>query len=117
MPLFCPHSPKSLIPTPTDPNPHPFVLLPRLQIEEQDEGGLTVLKRSTFSLVDLAGSEKWRASLGQAGNAQADVQKEMANIKTSLHVLGTCVSALIEPNRKHIPFRNSVLTRLLQVGE
>ena len=47
--------------------------------------------------------------------AQADLQKEMLNINASLHVLGNCVAALIEPNRKHIPFRDSVLTRLLQV--
>ena len=40
--------------------------------------------------------------------------KETTNINTSLHVLGLCVSALTEPNRKHIPYRNSVLTRLLQ---
>lgn len=46
--------------------------------------------------------------------AQADLQKEMLNINASLHVLGNCVAALIEPNRKHIPFRDSVLTRLLQ---
>lgn len=31
-----------------------------------------------------------------------------------MHVLGTCVAALLEPGRKHIPYRNSVLTRLLQ---
>jgi kinesin family protein 18/19 len=86
-----------------------------VQIEETDEQGLTVLKRSTFSLVDLAGSEKWRSSLSRAGTANADAQREMTNINTSLHVLGNCVSALIEPHRKHIPFRDSVLTRLLQV--
>ena len=28
-------------------------------MEEADENGLVVLKKSTFSLVDLAGSEKW----------------------------------------------------------
>ena len=48
------------------------------------------------------------------GTVAAELQKEMTNINTSLHVLGLCVSALTEPNRKHIPYRNSVLTRLLQ---
>ncbi|KAJ1442714.1 kinesin motor domain-containing protein, partial [Ochromonadaceae sp. CCMP2298] len=100
-------------------------------VEEPDGAGVgvigegVVVRRSTFSLVDLAGSEKWRSSLSlsQSGNlggmsaqdAQMQVQlKEMTNINTSLHVLGNCVSALIDPHRKHIPFRDSVLTRLLQ---
>lgn len=38
----------------------------------------------------------------------------MANINTSLHVLGNCISGLIDADRKHIPYRDSVLTRLLQ---
>jgi kinesin family member 18/19 len=50
----------------------------------------------------------------QAGNSHIDVQKEMTNINTSLHALGNCVSALIEPGRKHIPYRDSLLTRLLR---
>lgn len=79
-----------------------------------NESGMPVLQRSTFSFVDLAGSEKWRSSLTQAGNSQIDVQKEMTNINTSLHALGNCVSALIEPGRKHIPYRDSLLTRLLR---
>ena len=104
-------------------------------IEEEDSGGLIVLKRSTLSLVDLAGSEKWRASLSQnsvanqlnsSGNVNLNQNsvsgmsnttseiREMSNINTSLHVLGNCVSALIEPGRKHIPYRDSLLTRLLQ---
>jgi hypothetical protein len=91
-------------------------------VEDCDDQGLMVLKRSTFSLVDLAGSEKWRGSLNASSsgsNLQVEAQtqaqvKEMTHINTSLHVLGNCVSALIEPNRKHIPFRDSVLTRLLQ---
>jgi len=78
------------------------------------ETGMPVLQRSTYSFVDLAGSEKWRSSLTQAGNSQLDVQKEMTNINTSLHALGNCVSALIEPGRKHIPYRDSLLTRLLR---
>jgi len=91
-----------------------------VSVEDVDEQGLMLLKRSTFSLVDLAGSEKWRSSLSTSTTnlqAEAAVQaqmKEMNNINTSLHVLGNCVSALIEPNRKHIPFRDSALTRLLQ---
>jgi hypothetical protein len=100
------------------------ILQLNIEVEEEDADGLRVLRRSTLNLVDLAGSEKWKPPTQlssstsnnlfanqQAADAQ---QKEMNNINTSLHVLGNCVSALIEPNRKHIPYRNSVLTRLLQ---
>jgi hypothetical protein len=87
-----------------------------VNIEEEEEStGLRIIKKSTLNLVDLAGSEKWRVSLSTNGIAETDVQvKEMTNINTSLHVLGNCISGLIELDRKHIPFRDSVLTRLLQ---
>ena len=96
-----------------------------VQLQDVDDGGLATLKRSVFSFVDLAGSEKWRPpiSSGQvtssglvtAQQTAAEQQlREMTNINTSLHVLGNCVSALIEPGRRHIPFRDSLLTRLLQ---
>ena len=98
-----------------------------VSVEEPDEQGLLVLRRSTFSLVDLAGSEKWlvgdnlQSSKGASGNGVGGAgggievaQKEMVNINSSLHVLGKVVSALLEHNRRHIPFRDSVLTRLLQ---
>lgn len=101
-----------------------------VSVEEEDKDGFVVLKRSTFSLVDLAGSEKWRASLGgnngslgssinlsssiSGAHPQNAELREMTNINTSLHVLGNCVSALTETNRRHIPYRDSVLTRLLQ---
>eukprot|EP01041_Mallomonas_annulata_P006511 gene6511-13150_t len=85
------------------------VLQLNVVIETNDE-----VTRASLSLVDLAGSEKWRPSLAQAGNANSDEQKEQSSINSSLHALGTCVSALLEPGRKHIPFRNSALTRLLQ---
>jgi len=113
-----------------------------VSVEEPDDSGVVLLKRATLSLVDLAGSEKWRMSLSNTNlsnsissqtlitssttlsNATANnianstnngtEIREMANINSSLHVLGNVVSALIEPGRKHIPFRDSLLTRLLQ---
>ena len=86
-----------------------------INTEEDTTDGVKLMRRSTMSLVDLAGSEKWRASLSVNGVAETDAQvKEMANINTSLHVLGNCISGLIESDRKHIPYRDSVLTRLLQ---
>ncbi len=94
-----------------------------VETEAPDEQGLIVLKRSVFSLVDLAGSEKWRPSLDNNGNTnrlhaeslrRQEQEKEMVNINASLATLGNVVSALLEPGRKHIPFRDSALTRLLQ---
>ena len=88
-------------------------------IEEDSSDGLKIVRKSTLSLVDLAGSEKWRASLSVSSTnpaaSETDAQvKEMTNINTSLHVLGNCISGLIENDRRHIPYRDSVLTRLLQ---
>lgn len=83
--------------------------------EESDADGLKIVRRSTLSLIDLAGSEKWRSSLSTTGSIELDAQvKEMTNINTSLHTLGNCIAGLIESDRKHIPYRDSVLTRLLQ---
>mmetsp|Transcript_1849 Transcript_1849/g.2931 ORF Transcript_1849/g.2931 Transcript_1849/m.2931 type:complete len:1114 (+) Transcript_1849:115-3456(+) len=87
-----------------------------VQVHGVDTEGMATLKRATFSFVDLAGSEKWRPALSQqsTGGAADKQLREMTNINTSLHVLGNCVSALIEPGRRHIPYRDSLLTRLLQ---
>lgn len=40
--------------------------------------------------------------------------QEMNSINLSLSALGNCISALMQSNRSHIPFRDSKLTRLLQ---
>lgn len=90
------------------------VLQLRIEVEGPDSVGVVALRRATLSLVDLAGSEKWRASLAQAGNGNLEEQKESSAINVSLSALGACVSALLEPGRRHIPYRNSCLTRLLQ---
>lgn len=62
----------------------------------------------SLDLVDLAGSERIKES-GSTG-AQA---KEAFNINGSLKVLGDVIEA-IKKNQKHIPFRESELTKLLQ---
>ena len=41
---------------------------------------------------------------------------ELTAINQSLSTLGNCIKALTEPSRHHIPFRDSKLTRLLQVA-
>ena len=80
-----------------------------LRVESASSNNIVTIRESTFSFVDLAGSEKTSVS------ASVESLRESTNINTSLHVLGKCVAALTEPNRKHIPFRDSQLTRLLQV--
>jgi hypothetical protein len=47
--------------------------------------------------------------------AQGDRLKEAQNINKSLSALGDCVQSLVA-KAKHVPFRNSKLTFLLQVG-
>uniref|UniRef100_A0A7S2G3A1 Kinesin-like protein n=2 Tax=Haptolina brevifila TaxID=156173 RepID=A0A7S2G3A1_9EUKA len=61
-----------------------------------------------LSLVDLAGSERLSKS-GTTGQAQ----KESMAINKSLSALGTVIAALAS-SEKHVPFRDSKLTYLLQ---
>ncbi len=66
-----------------------------------------------MNLVDLAGSER----AGKTG-ASGDTLKEGANINMSLMALGNVINALAEGlsnTKRHIPYRDSKLTRLLQV--
>ena len=60
--------------------------------------------------MDLAGSEKVSKS-----GAVGERLDEAKNINKSLSCLGNVISALTENNRGHIPYRDSKLTRILQV--
>ena len=60
-------------------------------------------------MVDLAGSE--RVKLSGASGKQLD---ESRRINKSLSALGNVINALTDPKIKHIPYRDSKLTRLLQ---
>ena len=60
-------------------------------------------------LVDLAGSE----AVGKT-NAFGAQLKEGNSINNSLSALRGVINALTEDKRKHIPYRDSKLTRLLQ---
>lgn len=41
---------------------------------------------------------------------------EAVSINLSLTTLGMCINARADPNATHVPFRDSKLTRLLQVS-
>ena len=73
-------------------------------------GTTTTTVSSRINLVDLAGSER-AAKTGATG----DVLRQGASINKSLSALGNCISALAEGGAgKHVPYRDSKLTRLLQ---
>eukprot|EP00753_Platysulcus_tardus_P020392 PLAT8018.2.p1 GENE.PLAT8018.2~~PLAT8018.2.p1 ORF type:complete len:1234 (-),score=747.63 PLAT8018.2:64-3765(-) len=70
-------------------------------------------KVSRINLIDLAGSERSKST-----GATGDRLKEGCAINQSLSALGNCISALAENSgrkkKKHVPYRNSVLTHLLK---
>lgn len=68
-----------------------------------------LLVKGKITLCDLAGSERIKRSESE-GQRLAEAQR----INSSLLELGNVVSALATPGHTHVPFRNSVLTRLLQ---
>lgn len=59
--------------------------------------------------MDLAGSER-QSKTGATGERL----KEATKINLSLSALGNVISALVDGRCKHIPYRDSKLTRLLQ---
>ncbi|XP_043063567.1 osmotic avoidance abnormal protein 3 [Drosophila ficusphila] len=73
------------------------------------EDNFVGIRRGKLSLVDLAGSERARKT-----GAQGDRLKEASKINLSLSALGNVISSLVEGKAKHVPFRDSKLTRLLQ---
>merc|ERR1711884_638203 len=62
-----------------------------------------------LNLVDLAGSERQSKT-----QATGDRLREANKINLSLSALGNVISALVDGKSKHIPYRDSKLTRLLQ---
>jgi kinesin family protein 18/19 len=66
------------------------------------------VRHAKLSMVDLAGSERASSTTNSA-----DRFFEGANINKSLLSLGNCINALAD-GLKHVPFRNSKLTRLLK---
>ncbi|KAH0545725.1 kinesin-like protein KIF3A [Cotesia glomerata] len=67
------------------------------------------VKMGKLHLVDLAGSE--RQSKTKATGIRL---REATKINLSLSTLGNVISALVDGQSSHVPYRNSKLTRLLQ---
>ncbi|XP_059546893.1 kinesin-like protein KIF17 isoform X1 [Myotis daubentonii] len=80
-----------------------------IEIYAVDERGKDHLRAGKLNLVDLAGSER-QSKTGATG----DRLKEATKINLSLSALGNVISALVDGRCKHIPYRDSKLTRLLQ---
>ena len=82
------------------------------ELEKQNESGQTVLIRSKLSFADLAGSEKMSTTDNMS---EAKHVRELTSINQSLSSLGNVIAAL-SSGRNHIPYRDSKLTRILQVN-
>uniref|UniRef100_W5K6V7 Kinesin-like protein n=1 Tax=Astyanax mexicanus TaxID=7994 RepID=W5K6V7_ASTMX len=80
-----------------------------LEICKTDAAGEDHLRAGKLNLVDLAGSER-QSKTGATG----DRLQEATKINLSLSALGNVISALVDGRSKHIPYRDSKLTRLLQ---
>eukprot|EP00090_Calanus_glacialis_P013510 TRINITY_DN22193_c0_g1_i2.p1 TRINITY_DN22193_c0_g1~~TRINITY_DN22193_c0_g1_i2.p1 ORF type:complete len:890 (-),score=194.71 TRINITY_DN22193_c0_g1_i2:567-3236(-) len=82
-----------------------------INIEMLDTGatGNEHIRKGKLNLVDLAGSERQSKT-----EASGDRLKEATKINLSLSALGNVISALVDGKSKHIPYRDSKLTRLLQ---
>lgn len=80
-----------------------------LEMMTADDAGEEHIRAGKLNLVDLAGSER-QAKTGATGARL----KEATKINLSLSALGNVISALVDGKSKHIPYRDSKLTRLLQ---
>mmetsp|Transcript_4170 Transcript_4170/g.10011 ORF Transcript_4170/g.10011 Transcript_4170/m.10011 type:complete len:439 (+) Transcript_4170:192-1508(+) len=82
-----------------------------LRVEAWEEGDADKLTATSakLHLIDLAGSERQKGT-----GATGERLKEGASINVSLSALGNVISALSEKKTRHVPYRDSKLTRLLQ---
>lgn len=76
---------------------------------EQCESNNGMIRKGKLNLVDLAGSERANKT-----GATGERMKEATKINLSLSALGNVISALVDGKTKHVPYRDSKLTRLLQ---
>ncbi|XP_023036472.1 osmotic avoidance abnormal protein 3 isoform X1 [Drosophila willistoni] len=82
---------------------------PKSETGTTSEEILGGILRGKLNLVDLAGSERQ-----QKTGAFGDRLKEATKINLSLSALGNVISSLVDGKTKHVPYRDSKLTRLLQ---
>lgn len=80
-----------------------------VEMSTKNDKGEDHIRAGKLNLVDLAGSERQKKT-----GASGALLKEGAKINLSLSALGNVISALAENKNKHIPYRDSKLTRLLQ---
>lgn len=79
-------------------------------MESEEQGPVDIrYVAGKLNLVDLAGSERQDKT-----HAEGERLKEATKINLSLSALGNVISALVDGKSKHIPYRDSKLTRLLQ---
>ena len=99
---------------PTNMNEHSSrshaIFIITVECSEPDDEGNSRIRVGKLNMVDLAGSER-QAKTGATG----DRLKEATKINLSLSALGNVISALIDGKSTHVPYRDSKLTRLLQV--
>lgn len=85
----------------------------QVHVSQSPRTASTTEQRSlaTLSIIDLAGSERAAATTNMGKR-----MVEGANINKSLLALGNCINALCESAgaTRHVPYRNSKLTRLLK---
>ncbi|PRQ39572.1 putative plus-end-directed kinesin ATPase [Rosa chinensis] len=77
-----------------------------------ENDSMTHFRFARLNLVDLAGSERQKGS-----GAEGDRLKEAANINKSLSTLGLVIMSLVDlahGKQRHVPYRDSRLTFLLQ---
>jgi len=94
------------------PSFHLFLPFVQLTIESRlrADGEESPIRISAFNLVDLAGSENAKMT-----NIVGERAREAKHINQSLLTLSLIIRRLSEGGRQHLPFRDSKLTRLLEV--
>ena len=87
-----------------------FMIIVEQLISDSELNGRQITKIGKLNLVDLAGSERTRIT-----GAKGKQLEESKKINKSLSALGNVINALTDSKeRKHIPYRDSKLTRLLE---
>ncbi|CED85249.1 Kinesin-like protein [Phaffia rhodozyma] len=85
------------------------VLQINVVVKPREAGIESAMTIATLSIIDLAGSERAAATSNLGAR-----MKEGSSINKSLLALGNCINALCQRGNRHIPYRDSKLTRLLE---